>query len=190
MSFEETNLPKKCVCSYCTQYEHPYAHLYNSQWLTISPPRRDKKAQVLFDNDRWDFLKNIKNMAKDFIIVAEVANFRIHYHILYNLCNPVYQFKYFGGLEYTLRFQYRNYPGLPKGGFHYLFKDIELTQQFGIKQPVLTDKDFCHPCPSSSISITSAKIPTWMTHSDKDSQSESVSDGECVNSDCFMSANK
>lgn len=138
-----------------------YADLYSQiasaspNWLTISPPRRDGKPSTLYKRDKETFLCNIKKFASKYIIVAEIANDRLHYHIFYSLSNKIYRFKYLGGIAETLHYQYKDYKGEPKEGkewedvlgnkrkpIDYLFKDVDEAIDYGIKNPVLTQDDF------------------------------------------------
>lgn len=160
----------------------PYQELYNSikkdkpHWLTISPPRRDGLPNTLFKRDKDLFLCNIKKFASQFICVAEIANDRLHYHIFYSLSNRIYRFKFLGGIAETLRYQYKDYKGEPKEGLEwideenkkrqpieYLYKDVEETKDYGIKQPILTQEDFKKEKKLKVLpTFAHEDIPAWM----------------------------
>lgn len=97
------------------------------RWLTISPPHNDDDPNLYLK--AWiSKLLPLIHIAHNLILVAEVTNLRLHFHIYYSLKDKVKEYIYLNG--WRKHAQLKVYNGEPKEGIDYLFKDIEFTRQY------------------------------------------------------------
>lgn len=128
----------ECKCHYCTKYEgylSKIRHSPKAKWLTISPPRpMGGSAQKLFDQWLNSFMQ-FRKFATTLVGVAEFANERLHFHILYTVKDEIKQYKVLN--NWAIGTMLKIYDGLPSEGIHYMFKDTKKAKLL-LTQPVFT----------------------------------------------------
>lgn len=133
-----------------SKYIEKYSPIYNSIvkdgmfWFTISPTYRTLSIPRLFEHDKEQMLEYINEFAKEYIIVAECTNDRLHYHFVYSLKKGgAIRRGLYKGRFVEARIQFRDLKGEPRKGIMYLFKSVnETIEEYKIKEPILTRDNF------------------------------------------------
>lgn len=117
-----------CLCKFCAMYKDLYDDILSSApfWLTISPTF-DARTPSVANKEWWDELTDLLKCSSKILGVAEFNNERLHYHIMYSCTDRIKSYKLVN--HWRLSNMVRIYKGGPKNGLHYLFKDIEDTQE-------------------------------------------------------------
>lgn len=128
-----------CECQFCTRYRCEYdAIKHRPRWLTISPPYSHDDPDL--DMKRWyaEFFK-FRYFADKILGVAEFANGRLHFHFVYELKDPIKEYKTLNRLRSDCMI--RCYKGYPEKGLHYLGKDVDdAVEMFKEFTPVITTR--------------------------------------------------
>lgn len=141
-----------CTCDYCSKYLGLYTRMRQSpkcRWLTISPGYSDRNPDA--DVDRWTTkLLYLNKFANAYIIVFEMSDqLRLHMHIVYTVKDRVREYIFLNRMRKGVKPDVRRegmkilrvdggepgvnvkvYDGVPRGGIHYLFKDIPKTREY------------------------------------------------------------
>lgn len=126
MELEETlqECTKECK-KYCKEYIKKYLNIKYGEprWLTYSP----KSASEVHPDDLHKYhtnvLKKLTYCSENIICVTEFKNERMHFHIFLDVKDKI-KYNIFVNTLMTNSMA-RSYKGEPKGGIHYLFKDVE-----------------------------------------------------------------
>lgn len=157
---EKTDLPEskegKCsgdafICKYCRYYKNTYLAMRSTpmcRWLTISPTYSSDEPELYINNWKSRIEPFFKKVCKQWLGVFEVSEQqRIHIHLIYILKDRVKEYIYLNAIRNGSKglkpCMVRVYDGVPMGGLHYLFKDIEVTAQLvaNVRTLILSDKE-------------------------------------------------
>ncbi len=113
-------------------YEGDYRVLYNKikdsgmKWLTISPAG-DSGSPALFLAGWVTDFELFRKFANDVIIAVEFASCRMHFHIVYDVKDPIKEYRVIN--RWRMSNQLRLYKGEPELKMPYLFKDVKDSEK-------------------------------------------------------------
>lgn len=132
---DDDNSAKSC-CHYCSSYLTLYGKIKSQgmRWLTISPPISDSDPDVYYDMWFEEF-ELFRKFVKNIILIVEFSNLRMHFHAVYSVKDKKKEYMIVN--RFRKGNMVRVYDGEPKGGIHYLFKDIEVSTELLTKSPII-----------------------------------------------------
>lgn len=135
-----------CDCeTYCKKYKnllmsHKAATPRFKKFITISPrPTSDSMSKQL---EGWKIeLNKLAKSSKLLLIVAELnASSQLHFH---GVAIPKDLFKFNRIMRRISTWDNSKQHGSFKGGYHYLFKDVDYTRECIDHDPIIINKDEC-----------------------------------------------
>jgi len=128
-----------CDCSYCTEHQAIYDKIdpKKAKWVTISPPDHGMDPDDFFKDWNEFFHSQLRYFGKNILGVCELKNLRQHFHIVYETTDNKKEFLMWSKIKKQCQTAILH--GYPKGGIHYLFKDIQDSFDLLNVHPIITE---------------------------------------------------
>lgn len=145
------SLPEKCDCeevdkcirmgvccctNYCGRYARTLAEYITPVYVTISPnPHEITTYEALQESMKTGIFYKLAKASRDCICVLELAGCRPHYHCLFDVKDKVgFNIRLLNYSKYSNAKKHNKF----KGGYHYLFKDVDITREETEIEPILS----------------------------------------------------